>query len=412
MNEYQKSFIMAISKFIHNDTIKNINLQLDSKQWHDMYNLSKEHSLAPVVYEIFKETPEFLKQDISFKNKWKNESISLVIKQIQISSAFLEIYQKIKTQNIDCIVTKGIILRHMYEKKEWRVSGDEDIIIKKEDYQKVVKIFLDNNFKIQNELIDDNIQVTTFIDPVSNLHVELHLQLFGKDTYLGFLNDYFKDIFINSKTIEIDNTEIQIMNENDQLLYLICHCFKHFINNGVGLRQLMDIAMYSKLHYQTINWDKLINQTKNFNGETFVYCLYSIFNDYFEIKYDDINYPNNLRKKVDYQEFLDDIFDSGVFGLSYDERIYSNLIVRRVLNQKQEKTSLISLIFPSVNNLRSSYPILYKKPYLLPYIWFKRMINFSKRYSNSKKNNDLKMKKAIELGNKRVALLKKYKIIK
>lgn len=412
MEEYQKKLILAISAFINNTTIKNITPQLNTEQWHDMYDLSKEHSLIPVVYEIFKDAPDFLEQNDTFKNRWKNESISLVIKQIQISSAFLEIYQKIKAQNIDCIVTKGIILRHMYEKKEWRVSGDEDIIIKKENYQKVVNIFLDNNFKIENELIDDNIQVTTFIDPVTNLHVELHLQLFGKDTYLGFLNDYFKDIFINSKTIEIDNTMVQVMNEYDQLLYLICHCFKHFINNGVGLRQLMDIAMYSKLHYQKIDWDKLINHVKIFNGETFVYCLYAIFNDYFEIKFNDINYPSNLRKKVDYQEFLEDIFDSGVFGLSYDERIYSNLIVRRVLNQKQEKTSLFSLVFPSVNNLRSSYPILYKKPYLLPYIWFKRMINFSKRYSNSKKNNDLKMKKAIALGNKRIALLKKYKIIK
>lgn len=400
----------GLACYIHDKPYLNNLDYLNNNDWQDLYELAKIHSILPIISEILTTNRSFSK--INFKQKWIENSMSLTFKQIQLSAAFLEIYRKIKAQNIDCIVTKGIILRQMYTKNELRVSGDEDIIIKKEDYQKVVKIFLDNHYQVVGDMISDNIQVTTFIDPISNLHIELHLQLFGKDTYLGFLNDYFKDIFVKSKIIEIDNTLIQVMNENDQLLYLICHCFKHFINNGVGLRQLMDIAMYSKLHYQTINWDKLINQTKNFNGETFVYCLYSIFNDYFEIKYDDINYPNNLRKKVDYQEFLDDIFDSGVFGLSYDERIYSNLIVRRVLNQKQEKTSLISLIFPSVNNLRNGYPILYKKPYLLPYIWFKRMINFSKRYSNSKKNNDLKMKKAIELGNKRVALLKKYKIIK
>lgn len=400
----------GLSCYIHDKPSLNDLDYLNASDWQNLYELSKIHSILPIITETLISNKSFSK--ISFKQKWIENSMSLVIKQIQLSSAFLEIYQKIRNENIDCIVTKGIILRQMYQKSEWRVSGDEDIIVKKEDYQRAVKIFLDNNFIIKNDLIDDNIQVTTFVDPISNLNVELHLQLFGKDTYLGFLNDYFNNVFINSKIIEIDNVAIQVMGEYDQLFYLICHCFKHFINNGVGVRQLMDIAMYSKLHYKTIDWDKLMNQVKTFNGETFVCCLYSIFNDYFDIKFEDINYPSILIKKVNYQALLNDIFDSGVFGLSYDERIYSNLIVRRVLNQNHEKTSLFSLVFPSVKTLRNGYPILYKRPYLLPYIWFKRMINFSKRYSKSKKNNDLKMKKAIELGNKRIALLKTYKIIK
>lgn len=79
---------------------------------------------------------------------------------------------------------------------------------------------------------------------------------------------------------------------------------------------------------------------------------------------------------------------------------------------KTKKTSLISLIFPSAKNLRAGYPILYDKPYLLLYVWIKRMKGFINRYKRSKKETDLDMKKAIELGNKRISLLKKYKIIK
>ena len=40
------------------------------------------------------------------------------------------------------------------------------------------------------------------------------------------------------------------------------------------------------------------------------------------------------------------------------------------------------------------------------------MKGFINRYKRSKKETDLDMKKAIELGNKRISLLKKYKIIK
>lgn len=66
------------------------------------------------------------------------------------------------------------------------------------------------------------------------------------------------------------------MNEFDQLFYLICHCFKHFINNGVGLRQLMDIGMYSIKNYELVDWDKLFNYANEFNISTFiiVYIVY------------------------------------------------------------------------------------------------------------------------------------------
>lgn len=411
MEKVQATLMHIISCFMH-DTDFQLSNQLTKENWQELYELSKIHSLLPVTYETIKTNESFLKTDKAFKQKWQDESTSLVVKQIQLSNAFLNIYQKIKNNNIDCIVTKGIVLRELYSKKEWRVSGDEDIIIKKEDFNKVCQILLDNHYQVVNEVISDNVQVTTFIDPVSTLTIELHLQLFGNDTYLGFLNKYFENIFVNSKYIEIDGVSIQVMNEFDQLFYLICHCFKHFINNGVGLRQLMDIGMYSIKNYEFVDWDKLFNYANEFNISTFIHCVYSVLEDFYNVKMRDINYPKHLIDKLDYTDFLDDIFDSGVFGLSTKERVYSNLMTRRVLNEQNKKTSLISLIFPSAKNLRAGYPILYDKPYLLPYVWIKRMKGFINRYKCSKKETDLDMKKAIELGNKRISLLKKYKIIK
>lgn len=412
MKQTEEIILKSLSCYIHDQALNENLTTITNEQWHEIYQLSKIHSIIPIVYEALKDNPSFLQNDKSLKQKWYQKSTALIIKQIQYTSAFLDIYQKIKEQNIDCIVTKGIILREMYKKKEWRVSGDEDIIIKKEDYHQVCQIFLNNHFKVENKIIDDHIQVTTFVDPITGLNIELHIALFGNDTYLGFLNKYFQNIFINSQNIKIDDISLQIMNDSDQLFYLICHSFKHFISTGVGLRQLMDIAMYTKLHHQNIDWDKMLAQVRSFHGEQFMHCIYSIANDFFNISFTDIHYPSHMIDGIDYSDFINDIFESGIFGIHEDTRIYSHLVVRRILNDNNKKTSLLSLIFPSTKSLRGGYPILFDHPYLLPYIWIKRIFRFKKRYHHSKHNNDLKMQEAIKLGNKRINLLKKYKIIK
>ena len=77
----------------------------------------------------------------------------------------------------------------------------------------------------------------------NGLHLEVHRVLFGNNTPYHYLNDFFKDAFKTKNKIDIDNNEIQ---SNDmrqlQLLYLISHAFKYFVNIGVGLRQIMDIG--------------------------------------------------------------------------------------------------------------------------------------------------------------------------
>ena len=411
MNVINELVMKMISCYMHDKELEGSLSFLTNEQWQKLHDFSKMHYLSPIVYEVVKNNDSFKQLPDLFKNQWKQETISLVIKQVQLSEAFLKIYQEIRKTGINCIVTKGIVLRQLYSKREWRVSGDEDIFIKKEDFKKVHQIFIDRNYHVINDIANENIPVITYVDPITDLNIELHLQLFGKDTYLGFLNDYFKDSFDHCMEIEIDNVFIQVMNENDQLFYLICHCFKHFINNGVGLRQLMDIGMYSQKYYSMIDWFELLHKTNNFKGNLFVHCIYSILEDFFNVSMNSINYPKQLINNLDYHDILEDIFDSGVFGLSSEERIYSNLVTRRVINKEHKKIPLLELIFPSAKKLRSGYAVLYDHPYLLPYIWIKRILRFLIRYNSSRKNSNLDITKSVVLGNERIALLKKYHII-
>ena len=136
MNIINELFMKMISCYMHDNEFEESISFLTDKQWQKMHDFSKMHYLSPIVYEVVKNNDSFKQLPDLFKNQWKQETVSLVIKQIQLSEAFLKIYQEIRRTGINCIVTKGIVLRELYSKREWRVSGDEDIFIKKEGYLK------------------------------------------------------------------------------------------------------------------------------------------------------------------------------------------------------------------------------------------------------------------------------------
>lgn len=411
MNELELLIIACAKSYMHNSSLEQ-SIDLQQEKWQKVFKIACEQRLLPVVYEKVCHEPSFLKNDDKVKKYWRQMSIMSIVEQINKSNAFLSLYQKIEEENLECLVTKGLILRELYRKKEWRTSGDEDILVNKKDFKKLHRILIENDYRVLNNAYIDDLEVVVYDNYRNGLHLEVHRVLFGKNTPYHYLNDFFKDVFKTKNKIVIENNKIQVMNPQLQLLYLICHAFKHFVNMGVGLRQIMDIGMYSQKYYQVINWDKLFDDVNKFNGYEFVCCIYMILNDYLDITYEKINFPlEKIDMKIDYLPFLKDIFKGGIYGKAIKKRTYSHLMTSQLLDGKKSGLTF-RIFFPTVDKLKQSYPILNKHPYLIFYIWIKRAIRFIKRYYNDHGKDNINIKKIISENNERINLLKKYKIIR
>lgn len=411
MNETELLLLKCVKCYMHNTQLDEaIDFGVDI--WEKLYQLANEQRLLPVVYEIICHNSSFVKKDNLIKEHWRKKSIVSIIDQVNKSQAFLNLYEQVHKDNLNCIVTKGLILRELYEKKEWRTSGDEDVLVDKESFSQLHQLLIDNEYYVLNEDYIDDLEVVVYDNYKSNLHLEVHKVLFGKETVYNYFNDFFVNVFNEKRELVIDNRAIQIMEPQTQLLYLICHAFKHFVNLGVGLRQIMDIGMYSLKYHQEIDWHLLFNNIEKFNGDKFVGCIYAILNDYLGIAYDQINFPvDKIDYELDYYPFLKDLFAGGIYGKAQSKRTYGHLLVNPMLKGKR-KHLLLNIFFPSKDNLKQSYPILNEHPYLLLYVWIKRAIRFIKRYRKDYSKNNISIKGIILENNERVNLLKKYEIIK
>ena len=376
-----------------------------------IYKMSEIHHVVPMIYNAAY-NEDFSKEcDANFQAMFKSSAFRYIFSQIQRTNHFLEVYKKLSEKNIKILVFKGIIFRNMYNNPDDRISSDEDILIKKEDYEKVKEFFLSEGF----EFIDKG-EECAYFSKSTGLCIEVSTSLFSHESKAyGHLNKLFEDVFEKSIKINIDKIDILTLSHEQHLIYIVFHNMKHFLTGGFGIRQVADFSKYIETYGEYINWEKFWSDLKDLNYDTFALNLIEISLKYLGFNDDKITYPDNItsfdelknsqKYYINSESLINDILDAGVFGASTMDRKHTALMTLDAVEDKK-KSNRLKAVFPNVNYLKDNYTYLQKYPTLLPVAWGQRILSYLKKNKTSSYINTM------ELGKQRIELLKEYKIIK
>lgn len=376
-----------------------------------IYKMSEIHHVVPMIYNAAYNEDFFKECDANFQTMFKSSAFRYIFSQIQRTNHFLEVYKKLSEKNIKILVFKGIIFRNMYNNPDDRISSDEDILIKKEDYEKVKEFFLSEGF----EFIDKG-EECAYFSKSTGLCIEVSTSLFSHESKAyGHLNKLFEDVFEKSIKINIDKIDILTLSHEQHLIYIVFHNMKHFLTGGFGIRQVADFSKYIETYGEYINWEKFWSDLKDLNYDTFALNLIEISLKYLGFNDDKITYPNNItsfdelknsqKYYINSESLINDILDAGVFGASTMDRKHTALMTLDAVEDKK-KSNRLKAVFPNVNYLKDNYTYLQKYPILLPVAWGQRILSYLKKNKTSSYINTM------ELGKQRIELLKEYKIIK
>ena len=376
-----------------------------------IYKMSEIHHVVPMIYNAAYNEDFFKECDANFQAMFKSSAFRYIFSQIQRTNHFLEVYKKLSEKNIKILVFKGIIFRNMYNNPDDRISSDEDILIKKEDYEKVKEFFLSEGF----EFIDKG-EECAYFSKSTGLCIEVSTSLFSHESKAyGHLNKLFEDVFEKSIKINIDKIDILTLSHEQHLIYIVFHNMKHFLTGGFGIRQVADFSKYIETYGEYINWEKFWSDLKDLNYDTFALNLIEISLKYLGFNDDKITYPDNItsfdelknsqKYYINSESLINDILDAGVFGASTMDRKHTALMTLDAVEDKK-KSNRLKAVFPNVNYLKDNYTYLQKYPILLPVAWGKRILSYLKKNKTSSYINTM------ELGKQRIELLKEYKIIK
>jgi hypothetical protein len=302
------------------------------------------------------------KWDIIKDEKIKKELVECYYQTIAINfnkaNMFEAISQKLSENNIPHMPVKGWYIRALYPVPELRNFGDVDILINKPDRQKTDEIFTENGYSIK-----DNWEPTYSYDKGA-LRCEVHTELMDSDMGKGEqVISYFSDAL---KTAQIDVGERFSPEKGLHLMYLFCHLAKHLYSGGAGIRMYMDIALFLKAYGSSLDFEKLYEDSKKLNLDTFFKTVLSACSKWFEIV---LPFDTSDIYSADLDALKEYTFGADLFGKTRDKSIIS---LRN--DEAGSKGSVLKdTLFPNAKKIEERYKFIKGRKYLLPIAWVARV---------------------------------------
>lgn len=414
MNKVSQLFLQALKASLQSEKIL-WDQEVSEEEWKTLFFLAQKHQVLPMIYEAVYSCQDVQNLPPETRQMWKSQVIRAVMVQSLKTEEFVRLYRQLAENGIHPKVVKGITCRRLYPNPDHRVSGDEDILIREDTFSKFHEAMLNCGMElaIPEQDMEAEYEVT-YGKKTSPLMIEAHKSLFPPQSEAyGELNRYFEQVWDQEHAVTILGTEIHTLPPTDNLFYLICHAFKHFLHSGFGIRQVCDIILFANAYGAEVQWEQLLMQCREIHAEKFTAALFQIGEKYLVFDPQKAAYPEEWsRIEVDESLLLSDLLEGGIFGdASMSRKHSSNITLHAVSAEKRGKTnsfSLLKTVFPSAEDLKGRYGYLQKHPYLLPAAWAQRAAGYHKETQKMENNQAMD---AIKIGSRRLELLKYYDIL-
>lgn len=382
-------------------------LLTEDADWQRFWTLCQEQKVLPMAADVL--APALTQAGLSpaFLPAVRAQALGSAAAQLQKSRAFLALYQAFLQAGLRPLVVKGIVCRSLYPKPDLRPSADEDLLVAPGELPKVLALLQARGFQTGPE---DGEQVIACRDGNTGLYLELHQSLFPPSSQAyGALNRLFEGAFDSVFPMQIDLSMVHTLHPTDHFLYLVLHSFKHFLHSGFGIRQVCDICLFAQTFGQEMDWDRIQDGLRQARADCFGANLLEIGRRHLGFA----RYPGQVQawladwqQTLDCGDLLEDLLSGGIYGGSTQTRRHSSRITLNAVSQAGRDHRLLRTLFPPKEDLTGTYPYLRRHSWLLPAAWGQRLWTYLREGGGGSAARE-----SVAIGEQRVALLRKYRVI-
>ena len=305
-------------------------------------------------------------KDVKVPHEWTLQFIGQTLQieqQNKAMNAFIaELVEKMREAGIYTLLVKGQGVAQCYEKPLWRSSGDVDLFLSDENYEKVKGFLMPSALTVEKEYVREKHLGMTIDGWVVELHGHLYSGLSSKIE--RELDDVQKDTFYggNVRSWMNGNTQVFLLKAENDVFYVFTHIIQHFYKEGVGLRQICDWCRLLYRHRGELDLQVLESRIRRAGlmSEWKAFGAYAVDKLGMSIEtipfYSDASYWKRKAERIN--RF---ILNVGNMGHSR-EKSYGNYpyVMRKCFSAMRRFGDLInhSMIFP-LDSLRFSFSILY-----------------------------------------------------
>ena len=268
-----------------------------------------------------------------------------------------EILRILSKRGMDCIALKGWELRKLYPKEHMRQMADIDIFVRPYHFSKIEEAMLTLGYTSQglSSWKHDN-----FIK--GSITVEMHKRLTDdSDIIQAWEHELWE------RTIPTMQPHVLRMAPEDFYIFHFVHLHKDFLNGSLGLRRIADTWLLQQKENFDIQFVK--SKLEQFGMWGFHQRMIALCKAAFgekEISLDD-------------EILLRHAFIHGIYG---SDKSYKAGRIAKMSSKSFLMGRLLSgirAVFLPYNRMKAQFPILQRKPFLLPFCWIKRIWSLSHR---------------------------------
>ena len=348
--------------------------KIDNMDLDALYSLCKEHSITALVSSVIS---EHLKDKPEQYSKWSQEQMKALYRDMNFATERAKILAFLEENGIWYMPLKGIVLKEYYPHPELREFADNDILFDESAAEKVEAYMLSVGYKRKQS--DSGHVMEYEMEPCFNF--EMHRALYHTNNPAFYA--YYKEV--KKKLIKDEGNKCGYhFSDEDFYVFMISHAFKHYRDNGVGIRTLLDIYIYNKANGEGLDYSYIESQLQKIES----YEFERIMRDLSEKAFSGL--PQIFSEKE--EEILLYYFQSGTYGKS-DIGIHNNyerLTGETDFSSKGRIKYWFKRIF-SLEHYKRAYPRAYKTVVLIPFLILFRMVRgLTKRDALKNENEKLK----------------------
>ena len=284
-----------------------------------------------------------------------------------------KIGKEFSANGIPYIEIKGLKVARYYPVPSLRTMGDTDLVVHIEDKERASEILSGLGIIYRYEFTGKESNFTKH-----GINIELHHCLI----YDEVISTVEQKRFFNDCWQYMGHDEL---NHNFHFLYLLIHIRKHMMNEGVGIRQFMDLAVLI-MNDTMLDWNWITDKLIELKMYRFACVCFSMIEYWFGVETPVEYIKNNEEFSMHATER---VLKNGAFGFD-DRNNRKNYMANRIRTYDGPKPLfrikiLIERAFPSYKFLRVSefYRFLDGRPWLLPAAWCYRFYLMAKGKTTS-----------------------------
>lgn len=332
---------------------------------------------------------------------WRGAMLAGVLQNEQLNVDQQEIVDCLGKVSIRCAVLKGTSAARFYPHPDARCLGDIDLLVDQQNIETVERILAglgyrknehEHSFHISFFRGTSTVEVHYAVSEVPNIAggcvVQSEMMRFLDNTRLAVLNDM----------------EFPVLADEHQALVQILHMERHMLEEGIGLRQLCDWALFVSKTEKNHWTDHTVALLKKCGLLIYASVITKACVKFLGLDEDRADWCIPIKDAL-IDEFMQDVFRGGSMGKA-DSGDTSDLFTNRSTLGDGKQNMLIGLV-TTLNKLAyKNFPITKKYKILLPFCWVylpARYIVRSFLGLRPKKN----VLSAVGASNKRYSLYKK-----